>query len=292
MSAKPTIAVLGAGGIMGSAFARNLLAAGYPVRAWNRTIEKARPLEAEGASVTRAPRDAATGADVVLTMLIDADATTAAMTGGDGALTAAGSDAVWIQMATIGADGTATCAQLAHEHGLAFVDAPVAGTKGPAIEGTLTILASGDERARPVADPLFEVLGRKIMWLGDAGAGTSMKLVINSWLVTIVEGVAETLALAEGTGIDPQDFLDAVDGGPLDSGFLKFKGRAIIDRDFEPHFRLEAGAKDARLALQVAERAGLELPMLAAIAERMTDAEREHGRDDIAATWRLSAPGA
>lgn len=287
---KPTIAVLGAGGIMGFAMARNLCRAGYPVRAWNRSLDKARPLEADGATLAQTPRDAAAGADVILTMLMDADATQAVMAGDDGALESAAEGAVWIQMATIGAGGTSDGIELASRRGLKFVDAPVAGTKGPATEGTLTILASGDAALRPIVEPIFDVLGKKTVWAGAAGAGTELKLVINSWLVSVVEGIAETLALAEGMGVDPQSFLDAVEGGPLDAGFLRLKGKAIIERNFEPQFPLEAGAKDARLALEVAERRGLDLPVLAAIAERMTAAAADHGREDIAATWRLSAP--
>ena len=128
--------MLGAGGTMGLPMARNIARAGIEVRAWNRSRERAEPLAGEGVVVADTAAEAASDATVVLTMLTDADAVIASMDGSDGALAGAGGGAVWLQMSTIGIEGTERCATLASDHGLVLVDAPVAGTKQPAEEGT------------------------------------------------------------------------------------------------------------------------------------------------------------
>jgi 3-hydroxyisobutyrate dehydrogenase len=147
MSSRDTVAVLGTG-IMGAPMARNLLAAGFPVRVWNRTAEKAAPLAAAGAVVGASPEDAADGAQIVLTMLTDADAVL------ETAAPALAGAEVWIQASTVGIDGNERCAVLAAEHGVALVDAPVLGTRQPAEEGKLTVLASGPDQVRDRVDPV------------------------------------------------------------------------------------------------------------------------------------------
>ncbi len=307
MQRPETIAVLGAGGMMGFAMARNLARGGYQVRAWNRSKDKAQPLAQDGAEVLGTPAAAAQGATVILTMISDADAVLDAMEGDDGALAAGaggtgsagggsagsgdgGDDAIWLQMSTIGEAGTERCAELANAHGIEFVDAPVLGTKAPAQEGKLVVLASGRDRMRDRMQPIFDVLGQRTMWLGEAGAGSRLKLATNSWILAVVEGCAETLALAEGLGLDPQLVLDALQGGPLDLPYLQMKGKAILSRDFEPSFRLTLAAKDASLVQEAAERHDLDLPLVRTIRERLDAGVPEHGDRDMAATYLTSAP--
>jgi 3-hydroxyisobutyrate dehydrogenase len=285
-----TVAVLGAGGTMGLPMSANLARAGHEIRAWNRTAAKAEPLREEGAAICATPAEAARGAGVVLTMLSDADAVLDAMSGDAGALAGAAGDAVWLQASTIGLEGTERCAALAEQAGVVFVDAPVLGTRQPAERGALVVLASGPGEARERVAPIFDVLGSRTLWVGEAGAGTRLKLVANAWLLAIVEGLGETIALAEGLGVDPQLLLDAVSGGPLDLPYLQTKGRAIMERDFTPAFRLALAAKDAGLVGRAAERHDLDLPLLAAVATRMRDAAGEHGDEDISATYLASAP--
>jgi 3-hydroxyisobutyrate dehydrogenase len=284
------VAFLGAGGTMGFGMARNIAVAGEHVRAWDRSPEKARPLAEHGVEILDTPREAASGASVLVTMLPDADAVLGVMQGRDGALSEAGQDLVWAQMSTIGVDGTERCAALAEERGVAFVDAPVQGTKQPAAEGKLVVLASGPAEARERVGPLFDAVGQKTVWLGEAGAGTRMKMVTNSWLVSVVEGLAEALALAEAAGLDPKDFLEVVSGGPLDMPYMQMKARAMIEHDFEPSFKLSLAAKDARLAVELAQRLGLDLPMLRAIRDRLAEGAERHGEADVAATFLTSAP--
>ena len=199
MAAKPTIAVLGAGGTMGLAMARNLARDGYPIVAWNRSAERAAPLADDGAALAGSPAEAATGADVVLTILSDADAVEAVMR--DVLEADLAPEALWLQMSTIGEAGTERCLALAYEHGLAFVDAPVLGTKEPAEQGQLVVLASGAGALRERVTPIFEIVGRRTIWVGEAGSGTRLKLATNSWILAVVEGTAETVALVEEVGV-------------------------------------------------------------------------------------------
>lgn len=285
-----TVAVLGAGGTMGLPMARNIGRAGMAVRAWNRTRERAEPLREDGAEVLDTAAEAARGADVVLTMLADADAVHAAMTGEHGALAGAADGTSWLQTSTIGLEGTERCAQLADAHGLVLVDAPVLGTRQPAEQAQLVILASGPEEARPRADRVFDAIGQRTLWLGAAGTGTRLKVVTNAWIVAVVEGAAETIALAEGLGVDPRRFLEAIEGGTLDLPYLRLKAQQMLEREFPPAFKLRLAAKDARLAVDAAQRHGLDLPVVRAIAERMAQGAREHGDEDLAATFLTSAP--
>jgi 3-hydroxyisobutyrate dehydrogenase len=291
MADKQTVAVLGAGGIMGFAMARNLAREGYAIRAWNRSREKAEPLTEDGAEILSTPEQAAEGADVILTMVADADTVIAVMEGDGGALSAAGiGDAIWLQMSTIGIEGTERCATLAGERGIAFLDAPVLGTKAPAEQGNLIVLASGPDDLRERAQPIFDVVGARTMWIGEAGAASRLKLAINAWILTVLEGTAETLAFAEGLGLDPQLVLDAVKDGPLDLGYLQMKGKAMMAREFEPSFRLRLAAKDAGLVEDAIERHGLDLPMVSAIRRRLDEGVPEHGEKDMSATYLTSTP--
>ena len=282
-----TVAVLGAGGTMGFAMARNIARSGVSVRAWNRSREKAEPLGEDGAEVFDTAAEAVQDASVILTILADADAVLDSV-GGD---TLAGLDesAIWLQMSTIGESGTERCQELSEQHGLAFIDAPVLGTKQPAEEGKLVVLGSGPEELRARVEPIFEAVAQRTLWVGEAGAGTRLKLVVNSWIVTVVEGVAETVAFAEGIGVDPQLFFDAVKGGALDLPYLQMKGKAMTERNFEPSFKLKLAAKDARLVEEAAERRGLELPVLEAIHRRLEEGVPEHGDQDMSATYLTSA---
>jgi 3-hydroxyisobutyrate dehydrogenase len=286
MDDQRCVAVLGAGGTMGLGMARNIARAGFRVRCWNRTLEKARPLEEHGADVLDTPREAADGADVLLTMLSDADAVIGAFE--DAA--SARSDAVWLQMSTIGEAGTGRCAEAAQTHGLTLIDAPVLGTKQPAEEGKLVILASGPEEARERVQPIFDAVGQKTIWVGEAGAGTRMKMVANSWVLTVVEGAAETIALAEGLGLDPNLLLDAIEGGALDLPYLRTKSKAIMERNFEPSFRLTLAAKDARLIEESAQRHGIDAPLFSTIRRRLAEGAKDHGDEDFSATYLTSAP--
>ena len=290
MAEKPTIAVLGAGGTMGFPIAQNLTNAGFAVRAWNRSREKAEPLREDGAEVADSPDQAAAGADLIVTMLADADAVLESI--GTAVTERRENATIWLQMSTIGEAGTARCFEFARETGLTFVDAPVLGTKEPAEKGDLVIMASGPTELKDRLAPIFDAIGQRTMWVGDAGAATRLKLATNSWVLAVVEGAAETLALAEGMGLDPQLVLDALSGGPLDLPYLQMKGKAMIERDFEPSFTLGLAAKDAALVDESASSHDLDLPLVRTIRERLEQGAGEHPHDDMSATYLTSAPAA
>jgi 3-hydroxyisobutyrate dehydrogenase len=280
----PSIAVLGTGA-MGAPMTRNLARAGHDVRAWNRTIEKAAPLRDDGVDLRDDPAAAASGAEVVMTMLADADAVMAVA---EQASLAQGQ--IWWQASTIGLDGNERCAALAAGTGAVLVDAPVLGTRQPAEDGKLVVLASGPDDALDTCAPFFDAVAARTLRLGEAGTGTRLKLAVNAWVLVVTEGTAETVALAESLGLDPNLVLEAVGGGGLDLPYMRMKAKLMFEREFPPSFALSLAAKDARLVVEAAERHGADLPAARAIAERMTEAAQTHGDKDMAATYLLARP--
>jgi 3-hydroxyisobutyrate dehydrogenase len=135
---------------------------------------------------------------------------------------------------------------------------------------------------------MFDPVAQRVIWLGEGGTGTRMKLVINSWLLSLVEGLAETIAFAEGIDIEPSSFLEAISGGPIDNPYAQLKGKMMIEHSFDPAFKLALAAKDADLVLEAMSRHDLELPMLATIRERLKEASKGHGHEDMAATFLVS----
>jgi 3-hydroxyisobutyrate dehydrogenase len=280
-----TLAFLGAGGTMGKGMVRNAAAADLAVHAWNRTAGKLDELAGEaGVEAFATAREAVADVDLVVTMLTDADATLAAMSGPDGG--AAGSEgAVWAQMGTIGVEGSERCAELARDRGLVYVDAPVLGTKKPAEDGQLVILASGPEGPRAGLEPFFDAVGKRTIWVGEAGGGSRLKVVVNAWLCAVVEGTAEMLRLAAALGLEPRLALDAIEDGPLDAPYMRMKGEAMVKGDYTPSFRLALAAKDARLAVAAGQEAGAEIPAIEAIAAQLTAVAEAHPDEDLAVAF-------
>jgi 3-hydroxyisobutyrate dehydrogenase len=282
MTDLPTVALLGTG-TMGAGMARNIVAAGLPLRVWNRTRSRAEPLADIGAEVADSPADAVRGADVVLTMLFDTASVRSSL---EDARDGIGSGAVLLQQSTVGVDGTAELASLADELGLVFVDAPVLGTKKPAEDGALVVLASGPDDAQPRVRPVLEAIGSRTVWVGEAGQGTRLKLVANSWVLTVVEGIAECLTLARALGVDPQQFLDVVKGGAMDAPYVQLKGASMLAGDFTPSFGLDGAAKDASLILDAARGAGADVDFVEVVQQHFARAlEAGHGDLDLSATY-------
>jgi 3-hydroxyisobutyrate dehydrogenase len=287
------LAVLGTG-IMGGAMARRAAAAGLRVAAWSRPLSDARRLEPEGVRTAETAREAATGADVVVTMAPDADAIASFAAGAEGfleaAAEAAAGAAVWAQCATVGLDGCERLAALAAEAGVAFVDAPVLGTREPAEHGDLVVLASGPDDALDRCAPFFDAIGRRTLRLGPAGAGTRLKLVANDWIVGAVALLAETMALADALGVDGALFLDAIEGSAVDMGYAQAKGRMMLEGSYPASMPLAHAAKDARLAVDAASRQGLEQSITRAAAALLElAAARGDPAEDMAAAFRAAA---
>ncbi len=289
--AGTAVAVLGAG-IMGSAMARNLVAAGLATRVWDRSPAATGPLADAGAVVAASARDAVRDAGVVITMLATAEAVESVIFDG-GAAGAFAGGSVWAQMGTIGVEATLRIRDrlAARRPGVMFVDAPVSGSKGPAEQGQLLILASGPVAAADAARAVFDVIGRKTVWLGEAGRGSQVKLVVNAYLSLLIEGVAETMELADRLGIGHQQLAEVIEGGPLDAPLAGAKLHKMDRQDYAAEFPLEWALKDVDLVISAAGDPAP--PLLAALSGQWHAAVAAgYGRQDIsAARQALASPG-
>ncbi len=288
---RAAVAVIGVG-IMGSAMARNLVAAGVNTRVWDRSAPATGPLADAGAVVAASARDAVQSAGVVITMLPTAEVVDSVIF--DGGVAGAFADGcVWAQMGTIGVPATLRTRDrlAARRPDVMFVDAPVSGSKGPAQQGQLLILASGPAAAAEAVRPVFDVLGRKTVWLGEAGKGSQVKLVVNAYMSILIEGVAETMELADRFGIGHQQLAEVIEGGPLDAPIAGAKFHKMDQRDFAAEFPLEWALKDVDLAIGAAR--GDTPPLLAALSGQWhTAVAAGHGRQDVsAARLALGSPG-
>jgi 3-hydroxyisobutyrate dehydrogenase len=280
----PPIAFLGTGR-MGGPMAANLARAGFAVRAWNRTADRAEALAEDGAIPAVSPAHAVGGAGILITMLADGPATEQVWREVAGVL-AANPGLIWVQMATVGLDWTRRFADAAARYGVSFFDAPVSGSQGPAEAGELVILASGPSRLRAAVTPVFDVLGRAIVWLGPVGNGTRAKLVLNNWLADLTETTAENLSFARRLGLDPGALVGLLESTPLGAPYAMQKARVMLAGDFAPAFALKHALKDADLAAQAARESGAELPLTEALLPRWRRAAASgHAEDDVAAIY-------
>jgi 3-hydroxyisobutyrate dehydrogenase len=279
------VAVLGTG-IMGTGLARSLLRAGLDVIVWDRSPGRAAPLGADGARVAATAAEAVAGVDAVVTMLWDGNSVAEVMTA---ALPAAPEGLLWAQTSTVSLDDAGVrLPALAGRHGARYVDAPMLGTRQPAEEGKLLVLAAAPVPLRDPVRPLFEAVGTRTVWVSERpGDGTRLKLVANSWVGALVTATAQAIALARGLGLDPQMFLDAVRGGALDSPYVHVKGQAMIAGQFPPSFTVNGAAKDAGLIAAAMRESGTDTTLIDAVARQFRKAaDGGHGEEDMAAVYR------
>ena len=289
MDTKLAVAVLGTG-IMGAAMARNLLRAGHEVSVWNRDPAKTEPLINDGARRAANPAEAVEAADVVLTMLYDAAAVEQVMRS---AAPGIRRGTAWVQSTTVGVQDVATLAALAAELGLELVEAPVSGTRAPAEAGQLLVLAAAPEAVRQRVAPVLDAVGARTIWTGDdasTGSAARLKLVVNSWVIAASNAAGEAVALAQSLGVAPQQFLDVLDGGPLDLPYLRMKMDLILNDRLEPaSFAVDTARKDAHLIIDAADEEGLTLDGAAASAARLDRvAEQGRAKQDMAAAYYAS----
>jgi 3-hydroxyisobutyrate dehydrogenase len=279
------IAVLGTG-IMGSGMARSLLRSGLDVTVWNRHPARAALLAADGADVAGSPPEAVAGADAVITMLWDGNSVAEVMAD---ALPAAPDGILWAQTSTVGLhDAGDMLPALADGCGARYIDAPVLGTRRPAEEGMLTVLAAAPEPLRDPIAPVFGAIGARTVWVSERpGDGTRLKLVANSWVATMVAATAQSIAFAEGLGLDPRVFLDMMKGSPVDAPYLHIKGEAIIAGQFAPSFAVDGVVKDTGLIAAAMRESGTDAALIEAVAGQYRKAsESGHGEEDMAAVSR------
>ena len=280
------VAVLGVG-TMGAAMARALLRSGFTVTVWNRTPEKTKPLVEMGARAAADPADAVRDAAVVLTMLFDSDAVLSVAAQ---FLPSMREGSVWMQSSTIGAEGMRAVATAAASNRVPVVDAPVLGTKGPAENAALTVLASGEAGAVASLRPIFDAIGSKTVVVGDRlGEASDLKLVCNTWVATLTAGTAQSVALSRAFGLEPERFLDAISGTASDSPYAHIKGATILEGNRDPQFALKGLLKDLRLAQATARSSSAtafldDLEHLYAMAS-----DQGHGDEDVA--WVYDAIG-
>src|SRR4051794_39244948 len=269
---SPHVAFLGLG-IMGSRMARNLRAAGFDVVVWNRTRARADEL---GEPVAATPREAAQGAAVAITMVVDAPQVEAVLFGDDGAAAGLTDGGLVVDMSTIGPSAVKAIGGRLADRGIGFVDAPVTGSKPRAEDGTLTIMAGGSPEDFARAKPLFEAMGQLTVHCGPSGHGAMAKLLNNALAAINAAALAEAIDVAEHYGLDTDRLIEVMSAGSAKSTMLDLKAKPMVERDYEPLFKLAHMLKDVRHALAEAEALGEQFD-LAADAEALYAAADEAG---------------
>lgn len=281
------VAVLGLG-IMGAGMARQLVAKKFDVTVWNRDADKAAALASAGARVAATPAMAAAGADVVLAMLAHDEASRAVWLGAEGALAAMRKDAVAIESSTLTVDWIRELATAAQARGIAFLDAPVTGSKAQAESGTLSFLVGGPAESLERVRPMLAAMSGQVSHLGPTGSGAMLKLINNFLCGVQVASLAEAIAMAERSGLDVRQAAAVLSGGSPGSPLVKAVSQRMLDRAYEPNFFIPLMAKDLSYARQAFARAGIELASADAARARFVDADRAGmGEKDIAAIVEL-----
>lgn len=278
------VAVLGLG-IMGGGMARQLLAAGFDVAVWNRSADKATPIVAAGARLASSPADAARGADMVVAMLADDDASRRAwLAPDDGALAAMQDGAIAIECSTLTVEWIRTLAGAMETGGVDFLDAPVTGSRPQAAEGKLRFLVGGDAEVAARAAPVLEAMGSETVHLGPVGSGAVLKLVNNFLCGVQVASLAEAIAMIERSGLDVTRAVDLIVGGAPGSPLLGAVSKRMLERSYDPQFLVPLMAKDLAYAQAAFAERGIALASAAAAKARFDVAvETGHGDRDIAA---------
>lgn len=271
--------------------APNILRGGHSLTVFNRTPQKSAELGREGARVAESAAECAKRQEVVVTMLADPEVVEGVAVG-DGMLGAMRRDAVWIDCSTVNPTFTRRMGETAARHGVRFLDAPVAGTRGPAEKGELTILIGGDPAVVEEVRPVLDLVGSKIIPTGDVGSGTSMKMVVNLMLANAMAAFSEALTLVESLGIPIGKVADALIGGPVTAPFLAAKRTKIEGADYTPDFPLRLMQKDLHLVATEAYEHQIALPTSNAAKELYALAVRSgHGDLDFSAVYRALSPG-
>jgi len=276
-------------GIMGSAMASNLLKAGFKVVVWNRSPDKYSSLVDLGATVAASPCAVAESSDVVIAMMATPAAVLFVRDGAEGIIAGLSSGKGYVDMSTVDADTSLESFRLSHEKGALFLEAPVAGSRKPAEDATLTIMAAGDRELYDSSLPVLEKMGKKLLFLGETGKASRMKLANNLVMCGMLTALSEGIALAAGSGLDTAQLLEVLDSGAVTNPMFRLKGPQIAaNKEFPTAFPLKHMQKDLRLALQLAEEIGQPLFVTATINELYKKALTENlGDADFAAISRV-----
>jgi 3-hydroxyisobutyrate dehydrogenase-like beta-hydroxyacid dehydrogenase len=289
MADRERVAFLGLG-IMGRPMAANLARAGFDLTVWNRTGERATEFAGEfAATAAGTPWEAASASDIAITMLPDSPEVEEVLFGEDGAATGLGEGDLAIDMSTIAPTASRTIGERLRGGGVGFLDAPVTGSRPKAEDGTLTIMAGGEERDFERARPVLEAMGELVLRVGPQGHGSMVKLINNTVAAVNAAVLAETLTLARRAGLDTDALRKVMSAGSGNSAMLELKAGPMLEHDLDPLFKLEHMLKDVRHCLREAEALGVSLPQ-AEEAERLyaQAAEKGLGERDFAAIVLVS----
>jgi len=271
-------------GIMGRPMAANLVKAGNEVAVWNRSPGK----QVEGARLAQSPADAASGAEVIWMCVSDTKAVEAVLFGPQGVESTISAGAIVVDSSTISPSAEHQFAERLRGKGVAYVDAPVTGSKVAAENGSLIFMVGGDEPVLAKLDPLFKAMGKQVFRMGETSKGQAAKLVMNLQIALIFEGFAEALTLATKLGVNVESLLPLIQASMVKSGVVEYKAPFILRRDFTPNFPLRLMLKDIHLALDAAKEARVKLPALETVEEVYEMAAEEGHQDlDYAATLTL-----
>jgi len=273
-------------GIMGSRMAANLLKGGHKLKVYNRTLSKAEALVEKGAKLSHSAKEAADNVDVLFTMLSTPDSVKSIALGKKGFLTSMKRNSIWVDCSTVNPSFSREIAKIAEEKGIRFIDAPVAGTKQPAEKGELIILTGGNKNDIEEVTPLLNLMGKKIIYAGETGMGTSLKMVINLMLASAMEVFSEALTLGESLGFTKEKLYDVLIGGPVTAPFLAGKTEKINKLNFEADFPLQLMLKDMQLIEQTAKENNINLPAADSIKEIYSEAVKNgFGHKDFSAIY-------
>ncbi|KAM7270294.1 hypothetical protein ACFE04_029508 [Oxalis oulophora] len=267
-------------GIMGKAMALNLLKNGFKVTVWNRTLSKCDELVEHGASIGETPAAVIKKCNFTIAMLSDPAAALSVVFDKDGVVETIGSGKSYIDMSTVDAETSVKISEGIIAKGGRFLEAPVSGSKKPAEDGQLVILAAGDKALYEEIIPAFDVLGKKSFYLGEVGNGAKMKLVVNMVMGSMMNAFSEGLDLAGKSGLDPSTLLDVLALGAIANPMFSGKGPAMLKNNYSPAFPLKHQQKDMRLALALGDENAVSMPIAAASNEAFKKA-RSMGLGDL-----------
>jgi 3-hydroxyisobutyrate dehydrogenase-like beta-hydroxyacid dehydrogenase len=261
-------------GTMGAPMATNLARAGFALTVWNRTASKVEPLLRVGARAGKGPAQVAAECDVTITMVSQPADVEQIVLGPDGVADGIKSGAVYMDMSTVSPSTSRKLAGAVSAKHAEFIDAPVVGSKGPATEGQLVILAGGLPTTLERVRPLLNAMGKTVVHAGGVGAGSTLKLATNLMLAHLAGGFAEGLLLLQRAGLDPKRYLEVLDASTFRSPWYQTKGQGMIKRDFSPHFALKHMHKDLKLMSELAAETGTAVPITCAIEQLFAASER------------------
>jgi 3-hydroxyisobutyrate dehydrogenase-like beta-hydroxyacid dehydrogenase len=275
-------------GIMGQPMAQNIAKAGYELIVYNRSSAKTAPLSDAGAAVASNPKEVAETADVIIMMLAGPEVILEVMDGPQGLQAGMRRGQTLINMSTVLPAFSRQLYDNLQKDSITVIDAPVHGSRKPAEEGALVIMAGGPEDKVNELEPVLMTMGKMVVYCGDAGQGSSMKMAVNLVLGAMVAGLCEAVNLGQSCGLDTETMLTTMLSGPMVCPLFEFKKPMLIDDNYPAQFALKHMAKDIRFALQTADESGAPTPVGHTIFQLYRQSiGLDHGDMDFAAVKKV-----